>query len=140
MSKRMAGCLGLLALAALIAGFLALVLFGAVGGVAMAAAPQATFGLTAPLLCAHGGTLEYHEVKRSYHRPGESEPHLECVQPDGKREDVIGKALVVVLAGVWIIIFLLAFLPLTVIFWLASVAIGKLLKKRAASSPGNFPS
>jgi hypothetical protein len=134
MLKRAAGCLGLLALAACIAGFLALVLFGAVGGVAMAAAPQTTFGLTAPLLCTDGGTLEYHEVKRSYHRPGESEPHLECVQPDGKREDVIGKALVVVLAGVWSIIFLVAFLPLALIFWLASVGIGKWFKRRADSA------
>jgi hypothetical protein len=136
MRKQTIGCLGSLLLAAVIAGFLAIILFGAVGGVAIGVWPKATFGLVAPLLCPATTSLDYHEVIRSYHQPGESEPHLDCVQPNGTREDVLGKGIVIVLGGAWLILFGATFLPLTFLFLLTSIGIGTLLGKQKDSSQG----
>ena len=137
MRKRLGLILGSLVLAAGIAGFIALILFGMIGGVAMGVAPQATFGLAAPLLCPAGSAMEYHSVVRSYHRPGESEPHLECVATNGERNDVLGNAIVLVLAGVFVAVFLTVLLPLAVLLPLIALQVGKALGRRRASAPGD---
>lgn len=111
--------LGIALLVGSIAGFTALTLFGAIGGVAMGAAPEATFGLVEDVICAEGSSLHYYEVKRSYHEPGESEPHLECVGEDGESEEVLLRAILVVLglsfAGVFLAVFVPLFIPLAVL-------------------------
>lgn len=82
----------------------------------MGVAPEATFGLVEDVICADGTSLNYYEVKRSYHEPGESEPHVECVGEDGKSEDVLLRAVLVVLglsfAGVFLVVFVPLFIPL----------------------------
>ncbi|OGO09969.1 MAG: hypothetical protein A2Y93_10355 [Chloroflexi bacterium RBG_13_68_17] len=53
----------------------------------MGVAPRQTSAVAAPLLCRDGSQLATSEVRRSYHRPGESEPHLECIASDGTRRN-----------------------------------------------------
>ena len=111
--------LGIAVLVGSMAGFTALTLFGAIGGVAMGVAPESTFGLVEDVVCPEGTDLNYYEVKRSYHDPGESEPHVECVGEDGKSEDVLFQAVLVVLgvsfAGVFLVVFVPLFIPLAII-------------------------
>jgi len=63
----------------------------------MGVAPRQTSAVAAPLLCRDGSQLATSEVRRSYHRPGESEPHLECIASDGTRRDVLFPAIGAVL-------------------------------------------
>jgi hypothetical protein len=108
--------LGVLLFVGIIAGFTALISFGAIGGVAMGVAPESTFGLVAGVVCPEGTSLKYFDVKRSYHRPGESEPHVECVGENGGIEDALLEAILVVLgltfAGVFLVVFVPLFIPL----------------------------
>lgn len=101
------------------AAFAAILTAGAVGGVAMGVAPQPTFGLVEDLLCAEGFQLQYSSVTRSYHQPGESEPHLECVGPAGESEDVLLEGILAVLGlatlGSFAAAFLPAYLPLSIL-------------------------
>ncbi len=84
---------------------------GLFGGLSMALAPQKTFGLVSGLVCPEGTRLEYFQVKRGYHQPGESEPHVTCVGEDGARKDVTLKAIGTVLGGIFILVFMLVFIP-----------------------------
>ena len=77
---------------AAMAAFTALVSMGGIGGVAMGVEPEFTFGLVADFVCPEG-TLDYYSIQRSYHEPGESEPHLECVAENGESEDVLLQAI-----------------------------------------------
>ncbi len=108
---------------AVFTGFGALILAGGIGGVAMAVAPGFTFGLVADAVCPEG-TLEYYSVQRGYHEPGESEPHVECVSEDGQRENVLLPAIAAVMgltfAAVFVVIFLLVWIPLALVGWLVT--------------------
>lgn len=102
----------LLVMVCAISGFVALTTFGAVGGVSIAAAPESTFTLFAPMLCDKGTEMQYREERYSYHRPGEFAPFVECVAPDGTVvKDVTGTAIMVSLAGSFLACFLPLFVP-----------------------------
>jgi hypothetical protein len=122
--------LGVLLFVGTIAGFTALILFGAIGGVAMGVAPESTFGLVAEVVCPEGTSLKYFDIKRSYHEPGESEPHVECVGENGVSEDALLEAILVVLgltfAGLFLVVFMPLFIPLAII--------GLVLTRKAMSS------
>ena len=111
--------IGALLLIGAFAGFTALTLFGAIGGVAMGVAPEPTFGFVEDIVCQDGSKIKYYEVKRSYHEPGESEPHVECISEDGQSENVLLKAILVVLgitfAGVFLVVFIPVFIPVAII-------------------------
>ena len=104
----------ILLLVGAIAGFTALTLFGAIGGAAMGVAPEPTFGLVEDIVCPVGSNIKYYDVKRSYHEPGESEPHVECISEDGQSEDVLIKAVLVVLGFSFIGVFLVIFIPILI--------------------------
>ena len=104
---------------------------GALGGVAMGVAPERTFRLTEGLLCADDARLEYFSIRRSYHRPGEGEPHVECVAVDGTRQDVLLKAILVVLLMAFTAVFVSAFLALLIPFSLAAYFAGRDIKGRS---------
>ncbi len=89
--------------------FIALVSFGAIGGVTMASAPEQTFQYVAPLTCPDG-TMEYQQYQASYNRPGEYSIIVECIAPDGTRTDITGASIGYALAG----FYLACFLPLCI--------------------------
>lgn len=106
--------LALVAVVAAAAALMALILAGALGGVAIGVAPQATFGLVKGVLCLPGTELRYSSVQRSYHQPGESEPQLECVWPDGRSQDVLLRGIVAVLGLAFLSSFAAVFVPVFV--------------------------
>lgn len=91
--------------------FSALILTGGLGGMAMGIAPEPTFGMVESIVCPDG-ILKYYSVKRSYHEPGESEPHVECEAEDGTQEDVLIGAVLSVLGVIFLVIFGVIFLPI----------------------------
>lgn len=102
----------LLIMVCAISGFVAFTTFGAVGGVSIAAAPESTFKLFAPILCDEGTEMQYREERYSYHRPGESTPFVECVASDGTVvKDVTGSAIGISLAASFLACFLPLFVP-----------------------------
>ena len=123
--------LGAILLAGGLAGFASLILGGALGGVAMGVAPEPTFRLTEGLLCADDARLEYFSIRRSYHRPGESEPHVECVAADGTRQDVLLKAILVVLLIAFAAAFTSVFVILLIPFSLAAYCAGRGMRGRS---------
>ncbi len=127
--------LGALSAAAMAAGLTALILMGAIGGVALGVAPEFTLGLAAPLICPQGTTLDYYAVQRSYHRPGESEPHVECVSADGTRQDALLKAIAVVLGLTFLIAFVPIFLAMAIPGLFGGHLLGNALTKRSRGGP-----
>jgi hypothetical protein len=114
-----------LLLACGLSAFPALALGGALGGTAIGIAPEPVFGLTDGLLCTGDARLEYFSVRRSYHLPGESEPHLECVEPDGARHDVLPQGIVIVVLGAIVAVFAGSFVTLAIPFALAAWFVGR---------------
>jgi len=113
MRKRLSGVLlgqviGLL-IVCFASSFIALVSFGAIGGVTMATAPEQTFQYAAPYTCPDG-TMEVQKFQASYHRPGEYSIIVECVAADGSRSDITGASIGYALAG----FYLACFLPLCI--------------------------
>lgn len=98
--------LGVLVAVGAMAGFGALTAMGGIGGVAIGVAPEFAFGLVADFVCPEG-TLDYYAEQRSYHSPGESQPHVECVSDDGLKEDVLVQAIVAVLGATFLGSFLI---------------------------------
>jgi hypothetical protein len=111
------------------AGFVGLTSFGALGGVAMGVAPEFTFGIVERAICPEGAQMEFNSIHRSYHQPGEREPHLECVAADGARLDVLLPGILSVLVLSFLVtsgpILLGVGLPLTAIAYLAARAMAK---------------
>jgi putative effector of murein hydrolase LrgA (UPF0299 family) len=89
--------------------FIALISFGAIGGVTMATAPEQTFQFVAPVTCPNG-EVEYQEFTASYHRPGEKGVVVECVESNGTRTDITGISILYSL----IAFYLACFLPLCI--------------------------
>ncbi len=87
---------------------------GAIGGVAMGVAPAFTFSQVEGLICPDGTRLDYYAVQRSFHNPGESEPHVECVSEDGSTQDALLRAILIVLGVTFLAIFLIIFLGLLI--------------------------
>ena len=96
----------------------------------MGIAPISTFGLVEGFVCPEGTALIYSEVKRSYHDPGESEPQILCVDPDGKGLDVLLDAILTVLGMVFIGVWLASFVPLFIPF----AVIGFILTRKSLRS------
>ena len=92
---------------------------GFIGGVAIGVNPQDTYQIVSTIVCPEDSELTYYDIKRSYHSPGESEPHVECVYDDGRREDVTLPATLIFLGLVFgisvVLIFLTLFIPLSVL-------------------------
>jgi len=130
MIERLPVQLGALITAGLIAGSIALVSMGAIGGVAMAAAPEFTFGLVANVVCPEGTSLKYYSVHYSYHEPGESEPHVECVGKDGAGKDVLLPAILTVLGLTFLAVFVPVFIPLAVLALIVPQKVANMLRKR----------
>ena len=97
--------------AGLLAFLPAIVMMGVIGGAAIGLAPEITFGLVDDIVCPEG-TLEYYPIQRSYHGPGEFEPHLECVSDDGDHDDVLFPAFLWILGVIFIVLFVIIFLVL----------------------------
>ena len=116
------------------AAIAAAICMGAIGGPAMAIKPKKMLGYVSEKVCP-GGRLEYYEVKRSYHRPGESEPHVVCVSKNGTKTDITLKALGAVFWMVFKISFLAVFLP--VFIPLSALQFGRM--RRQTASPANAP-
>jgi hypothetical protein len=112
-----------------IAGFAALTLGGAVGGVVIGVAPERVLTLAEGLICPEGTSLEFSSVRRSYHRPGESEPHVECVGQDGSRQDALAKAILVVIVGAFATVFLAAFVAAAIPLSLAAFFVARAIAK-----------
>ena len=113
MKKRLGGVvigqiIGLI-IVCIASSFIALVSFGAIGGVTMASAPEQTFQYVTPFTCPDG-VMEYQQYQASYNRPGEYSVVIECVAPDGSRKDITGASIVYALAG----FYLACFLPLCI--------------------------
>lgn len=89
--------------------FIALISFGAIGGVTIASAPEETFRYVAPYTCPNG-EMEYQQFQASYNRPGEYSIIVECVAPDGTRTDITGTSITYALIG----FYLACFLPLCI--------------------------
>lgn len=95
----------MVSLAGSLAIFPALILAGAVGGVALGVAPETGFAAVSGLLCGEGEELVYSSVVRSYHEPGEREPRLVCVSSDGTAErDVLLSGILAVLGLIFLLI------------------------------------
>ncbi|MBI3153623.1 MAG: hypothetical protein HYZ21_15940 [Chloroflexi bacterium] len=113
MKKRLGGVLAGQILGLLIvcvaSAFIALVSFGAIGGVTIASAPEETFQYIAPLTCPDG-KMEYQQYRASYNRPGETSIIVECVTADGTRTDITGSSILYALVG----FYLACFLPLCI--------------------------
>ncbi len=95
----------------------------------MGIAPAQTFALTQGIVCP-SGELEYSSIRRSYHKPGESEPHIECVSPDGGHRDVFFPAVVTILG----IAFLGVLIP---VFVIGALVVGLLQRFLARGGAGN---
>ena len=92
-----------------ISTFIALVSFGGIAGVTMAAKPVQIFQYVAPLPCPNG-TVKYEEYTASYNRPGESNFNVNCVTSDGTRTDITLQSIGYALLG----FYLACFLPLCI--------------------------
>lgn len=128
-------CAVAVTLACLAAGFIALISSGAIGGSAMGLAPQVTFDLVGPVLCQPGETLEFSSIRRSYHQPGESEPHLECVDDAGLRRDVLVGGILSVLGAVFLVTWLVAFLLIAIPLVIVALLLLRWFKRRGLRAP-----
>lgn len=115
--------LGVLIAVGAMAGFTAIILMGGIGGTAMGIAPEFIFGMVGDIVCPEG-TLEYYSQQRSYHEPGESEPHVECVSDNGVHEDVLIPAIFGVLGVTFLaafsVVFLPVFIPLAIVAFIVT--------------------
>jgi hypothetical protein len=93
----------------MISTFIALVSFGGIAGVAIAANPQQMFQYTAPLSCPNG-TVEYESYTASYNRPGETNFNVNGVASDGTSKDISLQSIGYALLG----FYLACFLPLCI--------------------------
>jgi hypothetical protein len=116
-----------LSLACAAAAFVGLPLAGFLGGGAIGVAPDLAFGIVEPVVCPDGSYLEFTAIRRSYHRPGEAELHVECVAADGSRKDVLLPAVLSVLGVAFLAVFapvlVLVGLPLTLVAYVGTRAI-----------------
>ena len=117
----------------MVSSFIALVSFGGIAGVTIAANPEKIFQYTAPLACPNG-TVKYDEYTASYNRPGESNFNVTCVAADGTSTDVSLQAIGYALLG----FYLACFLPLCIPGGLVAVIVPLFFlrgKKQETTSP-----
>jgi len=118
-----------------ISTFIALVSFGGIAGVTIAAKPDQVFQYTAPLSCPNG-TVEYEEYTASYNRPGESNFNVNCVASDGTRTDITLQSIGFSLLG----FYLACFLPLCIPGGLLAIIIPLFFLRGCRKQDTNSPS
>lgn len=112
--------------------FIALTMFGGIAGVTMANYPRQTFEYIAPVTCPNG-TVDYEEYSASYNAPGEKSFYVECVAPDGDREDITGASIGYSLLG----FYLACFLPLCIPGGLVALIVPLFFLRGKKSEPAN---
>lgn len=139
------GLLGHIAIQLLVAGIAAIIalvaaifLSGAVGGMAVGVAPEFSFGLVSNIVCPDG-MLVYSSIERSFHQPGESEPFVECVGPDGVSDDRFLPAISAVFGLAFGAVFLLTCLPTWAILAVIGWIIIRLINRSADTQPKVLP-
>ncbi|MDP1548369.1 MAG: hypothetical protein Q8L87_20335 [Anaerolineales bacterium] len=131
-----AGQIIALVIVCVVSSFIALVSFGGVGGISIAAYPEPTFKFLAPILCTDSAELQYREERYSYSGPGESTPFVECVDSSGNViKDVTGTAIVAVMAAS----FLACLLPLCVPGGVLALIIPPILIRKKKEKLPNQP-
>ncbi len=118
-----------------ISTFIALVSFGGIAGVTIAAKPDQVIQYTAPLSCPNG-TVEYEEYTASYNRPGESNFNVNCVASDGTRTDITLQSIGFSLLG----FYLACFLPLCIPGGLLAIIIPLFFLRGGRKQDTNSPS
>lgn len=96
------------------------------GGVALAVAPDFHFNLVGDFVCPEGSSLEYRQVRYSYHQPGEYTIEASCVDDAG--QEIKGQELKAI-GAVMGFYFLVCFTPLFVLGIVLSGLIIRLLNK-----------
>jgi len=94
----------------MVSTFIALISFGGIAGVAIAANTEQMFQYTAPFTCPDG-TMEYQQYQASYNRPGEYSFVVECVTSDGTRTDITLQSIGYALLGIYLACFLPMCIP-----------------------------
>ena len=125
-----------LVIVCMISTFIALVSFGGIAGVTIAASPEQIFQYTAPLACPNG-TIKFEQYTASYDRPGESQFNMTCVASDGTSNDVSLQAIGYALLG----FYLACFLPLCIPGGLVAIIVPLFFlrgKKQETTSPSAF--
>jgi hypothetical protein len=121
----------------MISTFIALVSFGGIAGVTMAAKPEQIFQYVAPFSCPNG-TVKYEEYTASYNQPGESQFNVTCVASDGTSTDVSLQSIGYALLG----FYLACFLPLCIPGGLVAIIVPLFFlrggKKQEILSPSGF--
>lgn len=95
--------------------FTAIIFAAGFGAPATVMAPEFHYQLLEDVLCPEGTTIDFYSVQRSYHEPGESEPHVECVYEDGTRIDKTLQGFFAPLGMYFIICFVPLFIPAALI-------------------------
>lgn len=96
------------------------------GGVAAAVAPDFHFDFVGDFVCPDGTTLEYRQVRYSYHQPGEYTIEASCVDAEGQAtEGQVFKAIGAIMG----LYFLACFTPLFILGLVFSGVIIRLLNK-----------
>ena len=113
-------------------GLVALTFAGMGSGITQAFVPDFNTDLVDWLVCPQGTTLEYREVRYSYHRPGEAAIVISCVTEDGVRYENLEFQYLLAVVGTY---FFACFVPLclsiTLFLWiLALVGFRALTKER----------
>ncbi len=110
------------------AAFIAVVSFGAIGGVLVAAKPQTFFGLTSGIVCPRGSEMKYDE----WYDGEATQFRAYCENTvAGKTYDRTVAALAVLMAADYLIIFW--------VVWLVLIVLRAIQKKKRDSSPQTPP-
>jgi hypothetical protein len=100
-------------------GGIALTFAGMSSGISQAFIPRFNADLVEWLVCPEGTTIEYKEVRYSYHRPGEAAIVVACLAEDGVRYENLELQYLLAVVGTY---FLVCFAPLcfsiTLFLWL----------------------
>jgi hypothetical protein len=97
-----------------------------IGGIATAIAPDFHFNLVGDFVCPEDTTFEYHQVRYSYHHPGEYTIEARCVDNEGQAiENQVLKAI----GSIMGLYFLSCFVPLFVLGIIFSGILMRLLNK-----------
>ena len=96
------------------------------GGVAVAVAPDFHFGLVGDFVCPQGTSLEYRQVRYSYHQPGEYTIEASCVDAEGHQTQNQQFKAIGAVMGLY---FLVCFTPLFILGITFSSVVIRLLNK-----------
>ena len=111
----------LIALTLAVCGFTignALIFAGMSSGISQAFFPGFNAGLVEWLVCPEGSTIEYQEVRYSYHQPGEAAIVVACLAEDGERiENLEFQYLLAVMGTYFSVCFVPLCFSITLFLW-----------------------